>query len=193
MKPKREVIDQRLVRALAHPLRVNILEILCDRVASPNALSEDLEAGLSHVAYHTRALNKCGCLELVETAQRRGATEHFYKATPHAFLGSPAWRRVPRSLRGSVSAASLETLVDKAVAALAAGTIDEREDTTLTWMPLRIDREGWEEVTEILAEAADRVLDAQQRSAERLAKGEGGEEVSSVVALLNFETANSRR
>ncbi len=193
MKPKREVIDQRLVRALAHPLRVNILEILCDRVASPNALSEDLGAGLSHVAYHTRTLNKCGCLELVKTAQRRGATEHFYKAAPDAFLGSPAWRKVPRSLRRSVSAASLETLIDKAVTALAAGTIDDRDDTTLTWMPLRVDREGWEEVTEILAEAADRVLGAQQRSVKRLTKGDDGEEISTVVAMLNFETANSRR
>lgn len=192
MKPKREVIDQRLVRALAHPLRVNILEILCDRVASPNALSEDLGAGLSHVAYHTRALNRCGALELVETAQRRGATEHFYKATPDAFLGSPAWRKVPRSVRGGVSGASLEILIDKAVTALAAGTIDEREDTTLTWMPLRVDRKGWDEVTRILDEAADRVLGAQTRSARRLAKGKG-EEISTVVAMLNFETANSRR
>jgi DNA-binding transcriptional ArsR family regulator len=192
VKPKREVIDQRLVRALAHPLRVNILEILSDRVASPNALSEDLGAGLSHVAYHTRMLNKCGCLELVETAQRRGATEHFYKAAPDAFLGSPAWRKVPRSVRGSVNTASLETLIDKAVAALAAGTIDEREDTTLTWMPLRVDRQGWEEVTKILEEATDRMLSAQARSAKRLAKG-GGEEISTVTALLNFETANSRR
>jgi DNA-binding transcriptional ArsR family regulator len=192
VKPKREVIDQRLVRALAHPLRVSILEILCDRVASPNSLSEDLGAGLSHVAYHTRALNRCGALELVKTAQRRGATEHFYKATPNAFLGNRAWRRVPRSLRRGVNGASLETLIDKAVTALAAGTIDAHEDTTLTWMPLRIDHEGWEEVTEILNEAADRVLGAQTRSARRLAKGDG-QEISSVVSVLNFETADSRR
>ena len=77
-----EVIDQRLVRALAHPLRIKILEALTERVASPIRLSDDLDAGLSHVAYHTRALDKCGCLELVDTAQRRGATEHFYKARP---------------------------------------------------------------------------------------------------------------
>ncbi|HEX2707572.1 MAG TPA: hypothetical protein VHM66_06130 [Solirubrobacterales bacterium] len=36
MKPKHpETIDQRLVRALAHPLRVQILEILSERVANP--------------------------------------------------------------------------------------------------------------------------------------------------------------
>lgn len=190
MPKQREVIDQRLVRALAHPLRIQILEILCERVASPNVLSEHLKMGLSHVAYHTRALNKCGCLVLVETAQRRGATEHFYKAAPDAFLGSRAWRLVPRSLRASVSGASLQSLFDKAVAALAAGTIDDREDTTLTWMPLRLDEEGWAEVTEILGEATERVLAAQTRSSQRLR--EGAEEISSVVAVVNFETAGSR-
>jgi len=190
VKPQREVLDQRLVHALAHPLRVSILEILCERVASPNALSADLDESLSHVAYHTRALNRCGALELVKTAQRRGATEHFYKARPGAFLGSPDWRRVPRSLRGGVSGASLDTLMDKAVTALAAGTLDAREDTTLTWMPLRLDREGWGEVAAILDETAERVLQAHTRSVERLAAG--GEEISAVVALLNFESAASR-
>ncbi len=192
MKPKREVIDQRLVRALAHPLRVQILEILCDRVASPNDLSADLGAGLTHVAYHTRALNRCGALQLVDTAQRRGATEHYYKAAPDAFLGSPLWRKVPRSLRGAVSGAALQSLIDKAVTALLAGTIDAREDTTLTWLPLRLDGKGWEEVTTILREATGRVRQAQTRSSRRLATGEA-EEISAIVALINFETAGSRR
>jgi DNA-binding transcriptional ArsR family regulator len=82
----REAIDQRLVRALAHPLRVQILEILSERVASPNDLSEELGVDLGHVAYHTRTLDRCGCVELVDTAQRRGATEHFYKTAPGAAL-----------------------------------------------------------------------------------------------------------
>lgn len=75
-----ESIDQQLVMALAHPVRIQILRVLSERVASPNMLAADLETGLTHVAYHTRVLDRCGCLELVETAQRRGATEHFYKA-----------------------------------------------------------------------------------------------------------------
>jgi DNA-binding transcriptional ArsR family regulator len=189
-----ETIDQRLVRALAHPLRVQILEVLTERVASPNRLSEELDTGLSHVAYHTRALSKCGCLELVETAQRRGATEHFYKAAPDSFLGSRAWRKVPRSLRSGVTGATLQTFMDKAIAALEAGTIDNREDTTLSWMPLRVDDRGWAEVTAIMQEATDRVLAAQSRSSRRLARARtGGEAISAVVSLANFETGGSRQ
>ena len=36
-EPFPEAIDQRLVRSLAHPLRIQILELLTDQVASPNA------------------------------------------------------------------------------------------------------------------------------------------------------------
>jgi DNA-binding transcriptional ArsR family regulator len=182
-------IDQRLVRALAHPVRIQILEILSERVASPNMIATELDTGLSHVAYHTRALDRCGCLELVQTAQKRGATEHFYKARPRVFIGDQAWRNVPSSIRGAVSAASLQTFMDKAVAALEAGTMDQREDTTFSWMPLYLDEQGWQEVTAILRESTDRVVKAQEDS-NRRAQGAGLDErmISAVVALALFET-----
>jgi DNA-binding transcriptional ArsR family regulator len=186
-----ESIDQRLVRALAHPLRVQILEVLTDRVASPNWLSIELDAGLSHVAYHTRALDKCGCLDLVDTAQKRGATEHFYKASPGSFVGGRAWRKVPRSVLGGVSAATLQTFLDKAIAALEAGTLEGREDTILRWMPLLLDQTGWEEVVAIMEDATNRVLAAHRRSQDRLAGGGTEDAISTVVGLAGFETAGS--
>jgi DNA-binding transcriptional ArsR family regulator len=189
MEKRPEPIDQRLVRALAHPVRIQILEVLSERVASPNMLATELDTGLSHVAYHTRALDRCGCLELVETAQRRGATEHFYKARPQAFIGNQAWRQVPESVRGGVTAATLQTFMDKAVAALEAGTIDQREETTFSWMPLHLDEEGWQEVNSILREATSHVLAAQEGSNRRATEsGQDARKISAVVALANFET-----
>ncbi len=187
-----EVIDQRLVRALAHPLRIKILEILTERVASPNRLSGDLDAGLSHVAYHTRALDKCGCLELVDTAKRRGATEHFYKAAPHSFIGDRIWRRVPRALLGGVSGATLQSFMDRAVAALEAGTIDGREDTTLAWMPVRLDQQGWDKVAATMEETVDKVLTVQGESRRRLARSKGRGAISAIVGVASFETPGGR-
>jgi DNA-binding transcriptional ArsR family regulator len=188
-----EAIDQRLVRALSHPLRVQILEVLTERVASPTLIAAELGISVSDVAYHTRTLDRCGCLELVETAQRRGATEHYYKAKPHAFIGDRLWRKVPRSVRSGVTGASLQTFMDKAVTALEAGTIDNREDTTFSWMPVHLDDHGWREVTAILAEATERVL-AAQAAADRRAEesGECPRKISAVVALANFETGPGR-
>lgn len=192
MSKRPAAIDQRLVKALAHPTRVEILETLTDRVASPNWLSENLQASLTHVAYHTRTLEKCGCLELVDTAKRRGATEHFYKAAPNSFLGDRAWRRVPRPVRGGISAAWIQTFMDKLVAALEAGTLDRRDDTVLTWMPVRLDQSGWEDVTAILEEATDRVLAAQARSRQRLDQtANPSQAIAAVVAVANFETSGS--
>jgi len=186
-----EAIDQRLVRSLAHPLRIQILELLTDHVASPNSLANQLEAGLSDVAYHTRALDRYGALELVDTAQRRGATEHFYKANPEAFVGGPSWRKVPRAVRGGVSAATLQTFLDKAIAALEAGTLDGREDTVFRWMPLFLDEEGWREVASILEEATKLMLAAHLRSQARLSDSGGEGAVSTVVGMAAFETAGS--
>jgi DNA-binding transcriptional ArsR family regulator len=190
-KNDQESIDQRLVHALAHPMRVQILEILSDRVASPIELATALDKSLSHVAYHTRTLDDCGCLQLVGTEQRRGATEHYYKAAPESFIGSREWRQVPKAVRAGVTGASLQTFMDKAVAALEAGTIDDREDTTLTWMPVRLDDEGWGEITEILREAAERVLATEARARARLGSNGKHSAVSAVVALANFETPGS--
>jgi DNA-binding transcriptional ArsR family regulator len=187
------VIDQRLVRALAHPLRIKILEVLTERVASPIRLSDDLDAGLSHVAYHTRALDKCGCLELVDTAQRRGATEHFYKASPHSFIGDRIWRRVPRALLGGVSGATLQSFMDRAVAALEAGTIDGRRDTTLYWTPVLLDQQGWDEVTATMEGTIDKVLAIQRESRTRLTKSKGRGAISAIVGLASFETPGSRK
>jgi DNA-binding transcriptional ArsR family regulator len=190
-KNDQEAIDQRLVHALANPIRVQILEILSDRPASPIELASELDKSLSHIAYHTRTLDECGCLQLVGTEQRRGATEHFYKAAPDSFIGSREWRQVPKAVRAGVTGASLQTFMDKAVAALEAGKIDDREDTTLTWMPVRLDAEGWREVGEVLSEAAERVVAAEARARARLGSNGKHSAISAVVALANFETPGS--
>ena len=191
MTQQQEMIDQRLVKALAHPLRVRILEILSEQVSSPNRLSEALGTGLTDVAYHTRALDRCGCLQLVDTAQRRGATEHFYKATPDSFLGNPAWRGVPRGILPGVSGATLQTFIDKAAMAMQAGTLDGRDDTVFRWLPLLLDQIGWNEVVAIMEAATEKVLASHLRSQDRINNAEDA--VSAVIGMAVFETANSQQ
>jgi DNA-binding transcriptional ArsR family regulator len=186
-----EIIDQRLVRALAHPLRIRILDLLSDRVASPNVLAGELESELSDVAYHTRALDRLGCLDLVDTAPRRGAVEHFYKAAPDSFIGDRTWRKVPRTVRGGVSAATLQTFLDKAVDALEAGTLDAREETIFRWMPLQLDQQGWREVVVVFEQATNLILAAHLRSQDRLSESGGRGGISTVVGMASFETASS--
>jgi len=56
-----ETIDQGLVRALAHPMRVQILEALQGRTASPTELAREFHESLGVVSYHANALLDVAC------------------------------------------------------------------------------------------------------------------------------------
>lgn len=183
-------IDVRLVRAISHPLRVQILQVLNERDASPNEMVSLLGSPLGNIAYHTRVLEKCGCVEVVRTEQRRGAIEHYFRAVPRSYVGHQDWRKVPRSVRSTITATSVESFFQRLTAAYESGTLDDRDDTTLSWMSVAVDDQGRREVTEILAEAAARLQGVHQRSVER-STGSGDEPTSLIVGLAAFESADS--
>jgi DNA-binding transcriptional ArsR family regulator len=189
MNPSRpNRIDQRLVRALGHPLRVRILEIVQVRNASPSELTEMLSAPLGNVAYHVRVLEKCGCIEQVATARRRGAVEHYFRARPRSYIGHQDWRRVPASLRDAVSGATLGTFFDRAADALESGTIDARDETTLNWMPMAVDAAGWAEVATVF-EAATKRLEAIHALCRKRMDQSGEEAIPLIVGTAAFEPA----
>jgi DNA-binding transcriptional ArsR family regulator len=79
--------EQELVRALSHPVRVEILQALHGRVASPAELSREIGRRPAVISYHATTLLKCGCLELVDSRPRRGGVENFFAVSPHSLLG----------------------------------------------------------------------------------------------------------
>ena len=93
-------VDSRLAKALAHPLRVQLLAALNEGVASPNELAKRLDEPLTNVSYHVRMLHDLGTIELVETEPRRGALEHYYRAVVRPFFGDRDWKRLPKNARG---------------------------------------------------------------------------------------------
>ena len=66
---------------MSHPLRVRILALLDERIASPVELAGWLDATLGTVAYHVRTLERMGLVELVRETRVRGAVEHHYRST----------------------------------------------------------------------------------------------------------------
>ena len=182
------LIDARLAKALAHPLRVRLLAALNEGVASPNQLSEQVEEPLQNVSYHVRVLLSLGCFELVRTAQRRGAIEHFYRAVMRPFFSDADWEQLPTSARHSISDVVLQLVWDDAARALRTGTFDEREDRHLTRTPLRLDETGWEELHGLLADLQERAVDIQAESAERLEKN-GDDGFWSRLVLMHFSSA----
>jgi DNA-binding transcriptional ArsR family regulator len=186
----RAFIDPRIVRAMGHPVRNDALSILNERVASPNEISKELGESVGHVSYHIKVLKECECIELVDTAPRRGAMEHYYRATDRAFLNPKEWASLPDSIRPGLSASALKTIINDASSALLAGTFDKHADRHLSWTPMIVDEQGWEELKAGLLEMLEKALTIQSGSAERLAKADApGMPVS--VAMLGFEAPPS--
>src|SRR5436190_15933750 len=124
MRAISDIGDPRLVKALAHPLRVQILTTLEDRVASPSDLAAELDAPLGNVSYHVRTLADLGLVKLVRRRTRRGAVEHYYEARGRAQVTDRAWAQVPNVVRRSMAGVALEQAMEQAAAAAADGGFD---------------------------------------------------------------------
>jgi DNA-binding transcriptional ArsR family regulator len=182
-----DLVDPRIAKALSHPMRARILRILNERVASPNEIAEMIDERLPNVSYHVRALLDLGCIELVDTAQRRGAIEHYYRAIVRPFFSDSDWKRIPRSGRQAISDALLRVIWEDVSEAIEAGTFDSRPDRYLTNTPMVVDEQGWSELAEVMARALREVQKVESQSARRLKKSkEAG--VTMKVVLMQFES-----
>jgi DNA-binding transcriptional ArsR family regulator len=172
LKPITDIDDPRYVKALAHPLRIRILAMLADRSASPVQLSGQLDATLGTVAYHVRTLHSLGLVELVDTRQRRGATEHYYRAREHPRFPDDAWAGLAPVAKQRMLSAMLQQIGQYVTASAAAGGFD-RSEAHMTRRSLPLDDRGFEE----LASATRRWLDEAEKigaaAADRLGTTDG--------------------
>lgn len=175
------------VKALGHPVRVQILELLNEREASPTELRRRLGGTLNLINYHLNVLRECECVEISRTEPVKGAVKHFYRAVPRPFLAPEDLRDVPASIRGGAAEASLRGFWRIFRHAAQAGAID-REETILTWMSLALDETGRNEVAELTAahlSSCQRIAaESKQRAAE-----EGAALRPAIVAHASFEAA----
>jgi DNA-binding transcriptional ArsR family regulator len=191
-KTRKSPIDQRIVKALTHDLRVQILGIFNERIASPKELSDELGEGLSQVSYHVKVLREYECIELVSTEPRRGAVEHYYRATSRAFLTDRTWFGLPDSVRPGLSADLVESIAGDAATSLKQGIFDERKDRHMSRTPVILDEVGWREMVKALGGTLKQVEKIQKQSSARLRKsGEAGFTAS--VALMGFEIPDQRK
>jgi DNA-binding transcriptional ArsR family regulator len=186
-----EGITQQLAKALAHPLRVQILTSLQKGISSPNQLAQELGEPLGNVSYHVKTLLEYDCVELVKTEPRRGAVEHFYRATERAFFSDADWAKIPASARKGISGSALETIGKNVTEAMIAGTIDARTDSHISETSLLLDEKGWSELSGLLADTLNRAIEIQEEAASRLA-GEKSDPVPTKLAILHFESPQKK-
>jgi DNA-binding transcriptional ArsR family regulator len=187
-KKGRQVVNQSFVKALAHELRVEILGILTERMASPNELATMLDEGLSQVSYHVKVLKDYGLITLIKTEPRRGAVEHYYRATASTLLPAQEWRGIDGGLRTAIGAGLASELFDGLADAVEATKLTDA-DTHIGRTLLVLDAKGWENVRASGERFTKEVEKEQRESAARAAKtnGNAGAVKGYTVGVLAFE------
>src|ERR1700750_2433467 len=185
-RPPGETAEARIAKALAHPLRARILQRLGERVASPGDLALELGAPLGVVSYHVRMLRDYDCVELVRTEPRRGALQHFYRATARPHLDEDQWRTLPSGLRRELSGETIQELIDDLGSAADAGMLEDPE-IVLTRTPLELDERAYKKLNKLLARTLEQVHTIATESAARTNEGTGA--FPTEVAILHFKRA----
>ncbi|HET9675976.1 MAG TPA: helix-turn-helix domain-containing protein [Solirubrobacterales bacterium] len=99
----------RILKGLAHPIRLELLGILGQRDMSPARFARLRGEPVSNVTYHFRVLERSGLIELVQTRPVGGSIEHIYRQLRRVFVEADGERLL-------VAVAALEHRCERVVA-----------------------------------------------------------------------------
>jgi DNA-binding transcriptional ArsR family regulator len=194
----RKHLDREFLKGAANTVRNQILAILNERRGSATELAEDLGLEFGEVNYELRALLKAKLIEKVGERKRGNTTEVFYVATARAYIDPSEWPDVADPVQAGLRASLLQNIYVDAVTALSEETYDSLEDEDgfasahLSWTPMIVDQQGWNDLMALLLETIEEVIDIQQESGERLLADQA-EGLCCTVSMLGFASANARK
>src|SRR5580765_2836269 len=87
------------MRALAHPLRLRIMELFAEAPRTTKQVADLLGQPPTRLYHHVAALERAGLLRLKETRKNRGTVEKWYESIARA-LGSPTRQAAGSKRRG---------------------------------------------------------------------------------------------
>ncbi len=181
----------RLAKVMSNKLRMKIVMELSMREMSPKEFFDEFGGGtLSRVAESFRVLADYGWIHMTRTAtggRRRSATEHYYRATEPIIYYNDTWAALPGPIKEMISGGIFEEFFGRVREAMAAGTIDSRSDRHASWMPGRVDQQGWENIIGSIDALFHRIREELEEAGQRLAES-GEEPIPMTVALAAFES-----
>ena len=82
-------LNRKQLRLLAHPLRHQIIGLLCGEALSTAQLAARIRGAPSNLYYHVDQLRAAGLIRIVRRQRVRGAVEKFYRAVAQSFTAPP--------------------------------------------------------------------------------------------------------
>lgn len=164
------------MKAVSHPTRFEILRVLESRgLASPSDIAKEISEPVGNVSHHVKVLVECDCIELVETRPVRGALEHFYRTCMRSNVTDDVSRLLPQELREELATTMFGNIFERIGRAVRRRTVDSRSDRHISWMPIEVDEQGWEDLISSKARQLKREMEIQAEVVDRKTRGETGE------------------
>jgi Bacterial regulatory protein, arsR family len=185
-------LDERITYVVKHPIRVEALAILNERTASTAEIAALMGVPVKRISHHIRDLFDTGCIEIVKSVQRRGAQEHYYRASLRPNISDAEWGKLSREARHEISGLVFQAIFAEGLGALRAGTLDSRTNRHMSWRVLNLDEDGWLELVKEKAESLEETEAIQARSYRRMVES-GDKGFFAITAALAFERAKPGR
>jgi len=179
----------RVLHALGHPIRRQILRSLVRADGSASSICRELELDLSVVSYHLNQVlaKECGVVEMVEAIERRGALEKIYALRFESLGGGDPFPRAAAA--EGVRPMSVEECFIVAVAAMDEAPFGDLPGSTWEWSLARVDLEAWDEICKAREEFDRKAKAAVEASCKRGAE-EGTRDV--VMGAATFPAEDLR-
>lgn len=182
-----DITDPRLAKALAHPMRLEILRHLGDRTASPSEIAEGIGAPLTNVSYHVRKLRTLGLIKLVKKTPKRGVIEHYYSANPRQSVTDEAWGAMPDIVKEALATASTKRVAAELVRAAASGRFN-RPTSQFVRQENKLDERGWGEASDLVGKFLAELEKVEQEASARIDAGKA-KEITASVLIAMYETS----
>lgn len=147
----RPSVDPKVMKALGHPIRQKILDVLRDEVASPSEVAKEIGEPLGNVSYHFKILRQCDAVELVRTRPVRGALKHFYRASMTTKLGEDEWAALPDSIKRELTGQTLTQIWEHVTEAARSDGFTDPKSAVVRDV-FRLDEQGYIELGDAVAE-----------------------------------------
>jgi|ERR1700710_1176395 DNA-binding transcriptional ArsR family regulator len=185
-------METTLAAIVAHPTRARAFSILAERTASPVEIAQQIGKDVGHVGYHVRKLLQLELIELVDEKPVRGAVEHFYRAIERPVVTEEEFAGQSVEEREVFTRYTLQLHVTDIARAMDEHTVDARVNRVVTRMPILVDEEGFQELSDLHTEVLERTMEIEARSNERRATSEE-EGIPTVSSSMFFEVPKKKK
>lgn len=167
-------------------LRARIVAACSQSEVTPREIAEQEGLPRDAVNYHFQMLVAAGFLRVSRKENVRGVERNYYVAVRQRLVTDDEFGQMGDQEKREVSLAWLRDFLAISMRSWRAGTLDARSDSHLSWSPLELDEQGWEELRSASAWMLEHSLEIQARSKVRL-RHSGERAVPTIFALANFE------